>query len=119
MNIIPLSDTDSQIMNVVLDNYRVTLNVKFFEDLRGVSIPPVMDIYINGFPDVTGIPLVYGADLVYRQVKSGCLPFDFGSLFCIPDPNDVVDRSTLVSGSAALVYFNVLETISMRFTRSA
>ena len=116
MYVIPLSDDDSQIFRIPLGVYGASINVKFPRQKTlssSVFVPPIMDIYVDGYQPIYGIPMIPRNDLLHEYSISGCLPLDLGSLICVPDSNDVFDRDSIVSGQAALVYFTILESVAI------
>lgn len=111
MNLIPITDDTSQIVRLSLD-YQCSISVTFPENLS-VECPPSMDLYINGYGSTFGIPLVQESDVLANLRETACIPPDFGAIICLPNKEDIFDRQSLVSGDAAIAYFNMFEVAAM------
>ena len=107
MYILPISNDPVQTFGFDMDFYpsRITLKCPQIE-CEGVNQYPVLDLFLDGFNPVYGIPLIPNADLLGSYIANGCLPLDLGALVALSDVNGVVSCETLSSGTAALAYID-------------
>lgn len=113
MFVIPVSNDNSQSFRIDLDNYPATVILKSSAIQCLETNPVVMDIFVEGFPPVYGIPLIPLEDALAKSVSSGCLPLDIGAIIPVPDINGEVTIEGLSEGFSILTYFNGYETFSL------
>lgn len=111
MYVLPISDDEVQAFGFEMDFYPSRMIVKCPQIDCGFSEQyPVLDLYVDGYNPVYGIPLVPNSDILSTYVRNGCLPLDLGALFVLPDVNGNAGCEELANGTAALVYIGGAET---------
>lgn len=111
MNIISIDDINSQAFSFNMDSYSAYIIISKPPIRRDYGYG-VMDLFVDGYGDIFGIPMVEGVDLIADYVKSGCLPVDIGAFYVISGDNMGSNVSDIASGYAMLMYLTGPETVA-------
>lgn len=112
MYILTISDDVNQSFSFNSDNYNTNLVLKCGEDLTcNFSTTPVLDVYVDGYEPILGLPLINGVDILSEHVSAGCLPFDYGAIIALSQDDRRINCRDLVLGNSALVYFSSIDII--------
>ena len=114
MFILPIANETNQSFSFDADFYPTTIVLKCSVEncaKPNVRYPPVVDIFVGGYPPVYGLPLINGIDILSERVSSGCLPFDYGAIIPLSNDGSEITCESLISGTSALVYLNAAEII--------
>lgn len=112
MYILTLSDDINQSFSFSSDLYNTTIYLKCPEVDCGFSTVPLIDIYVDGFQEVLGLPLIHGVDILSEHVSSGCLPFDYGAIMALDRFQEEITCERFFEGLSYLVYFNAAEALT-------
>jgi len=114
MFILHVSEDTNQVFNFT-SQYRTTINIKFPDDslVDKDKYVPVMDIYIDGFSPIYGIPMIPYSDVLSEYVKARCIPLDYGGIITIPTREGVINKESIVNQDALLVYLTPQEILMM------
>lgn len=112
MFLLTISDDVNQSFSFDADFYETTIYLKCPDGDCDVSRPPIIDVYVQGYEPILGIPLIKGVDLLYEYVANGCLPYDYGSIMVVDSQGVDVTCDRLVLGLSSLIYFNPAESIA-------
>ena len=111
MYVLSISDDSVQTFGFNMDFYPSRMTIKCPQIDCGLSNQyPVLDLYLDGYNPIYGIPLVPNVDILGGYVRNGCLPLDLGALFVLPDVRGNASCEELSNGTAALVYIGGAET---------
>lgn len=117
MYVLTISNDINQSFSFDADGYNTTIVLKCPDDSVscGFSRPPLIDIYIDGYPNIFGVPLVSGVDVLADRVNSGCAPLDYGAIIPFTSDGSELTCEKLVTNEAALVYLNAAELLYINF----
>ncbi len=105
MYVLSISDDSVQTFGFDMDLYPARMTIKCPQIDCGLpDVYPVLDLYLDGYNPIYGIPLIPNVDILSRYITGGCLPIDLGALFVLPDVNGNAGCQELSNGTAALVY---------------
>ena len=110
MFILGISDDVNQSFSFSADNYETEVFIKCPDGDCGYSTP-IMDVYIQGYEPVLGLPLIFGIDILSDYVSSGCIPYDYGTLVVVSRDGSEVTCEKLALGEASLIYLNAAESL--------
>ena len=113
MFVLPIANETNQAFSFDADFYSTTLVLKCPNNNCGpnTSYPPIVDIFVGGYPPVYGLPLINGIDILSERVSSGCLPFDYGAIIPLSNDDSEITCESLITGRSALVYLNAAEVL--------
>lgn len=110
MKFISFQNAEAQSTEINLDGYEVTISLKDIGKRKN-SVSVVMDISIDGFPDIYGIPLLPYRDLFESYINSGCMPVDFGAIIVMPIDNSEINVQNIGEGRVGIAYMNTAEVL--------
>jgi hypothetical protein len=111
LNIISIDNVNSQRFSINLDSYNAYVIISKPPEDRDNGYG-IMDLFVEGYPDIFGIPMIKNQDILEEHIRSGCLPVDIGAFFIIPSDDEKYDVEEIAGGFAMLMYLTGPEVVA-------